>query len=74
MLASEFARHESTMWRQKSAERIADQLILYQSLYQSENYELDFAKVKEIDSASAQAIKNSIQAGVKVRRVYFLWI
>ena len=49
-----------------SAERIADQLILYQSLYQSTEYELDFSKVKEIDSASTQAIKNGLQAGIKV--------
>lgn len=49
-----------------AAEKLADQLLLYQELYESKNVVLDLTKVTEIDSAAAQALKTTIQSSMKV--------
>lgn len=48
-----------------AAEKLADQLLLYQELYESKNVVLDLTKVTEIDSAAAQALKTTIQSSMK---------
>ena len=49
-----------------AAEKIGDQMLLFQELYGAKNITLNLSKVFEIDSASTQALKSTIQSSMKV--------
>jgi MFS superfamily sulfate permease-like transporter len=50
-----------------SAEKLSDQLMLYQELYSSKMVVIDLSKIAEIDSAATQSIKTTIQTFKKVK-------
>ena len=53
-----------------AAEKLGDQILLYQELYKAQSIVVDLTKVSEIDSAAAQALKSTIESSMKVRIPY----
>ena len=49
-----------------AAEKLGDQIMLYQELYKTKRVVLNLEKVDEMDSAAAQSIKSTIESSIKV--------
>merc|ERR1712098_195249 len=48
-----------------AAEKLGDQIMLYQELYKTKRVVLNLEKVDEMDSAAAQSIKSTIESSIK---------